>query len=704
MMNIYVFSSLLAIVVCVVLAFIVYFANRENSINKSFGMVSFLAGIWSAFPYMAAIAANDQIAARYDRVVYFAAIFVPPTFLHFVLNLINGKRTKNEKILLFMSYVFAGMFFALNTTTLMIFGVRRFAPNFFVIPGPAYGVFVLYFGVVCLYAFIKLLFAMRTERGAKRQQYKYIFAAFIFAYASGLMHFMPAYFGPFVELAPHDFLLIVFAAIVAFAILRHRLLDIEIVIKRTAVYSALAALIVGIYSLVIFVSQELFTSLIGLRWLLTLLGAVAIAIGFKPLETAFTNFTDKYFFRKKYEYFAALEQASSGITEARSTSEILAALYTTFSTILKASGPKVYLPEYFMKKNGQADLLFYWDPKELKFEAENINSDNSLYLAAMKYRGILSLAKIRGDNSLEDEFKKRMIELVIPCIFRGRLIALILLGGKLSEEAYSDEDLRLLKDMANHSAIALDHARTYEEISKDFDANQKKLYDTERLLARSEKIASMANLVQEYNHQVKTPLSIIRGRIETLFDKTRDEEYLKSMQALLLEQVDRANYIVESTLRLSRPHERQETELDMTKLIEEALHLFPPSGVSVVKELQPGLTIKGDREDLETVFINLFKNAVEAMPRGGELKITTYAGEENGSPLACATVADTGVGIPPENLEKIFEPFFSTSVTKGRGLGLSIVFRIVREHLGSIDIESQVGKGTKFILKFPAKS
>ena len=322
--------------------------------------------------------------------------------------------------------------------------------------------------------------------------------------------------------------------------------------------------------------------------------------------------------------------------------------------------------------------------------------------AAVKIKDIKIAIGPQGTNY--QDLTRAKEGLVMPLSSSEGLEGILTLGPKISEDPYNDKELTVFRTIMVQVRAIFDRVRPYERIKRDYDANQKKLYDTERLLARSEKIASMANLVQEYNHQVKTPLAIIRGRVETLFDKTRDEEYLKKMQALVLEQVDRANYIVESTLRLSRPHERQETLLDLGQEIEEALRLFPPSGVSVVLDLAPGLVIRGDREDLETVFINLFKNAVEAMRKGGELRITTCAGEENGAPIVRAEVADTGVGIPAGNMEKIFEPFFSTSVTQGRGLGLSIVFRIMREHLGSVEVKSQPGQGTKFILKFPAKN
>ena len=223
------------------------------------------------------------------------------------------------------------------------------------------------------------------------------------------------------------------------------------------------------------------------------------------------------------------------------------------------------------------------------------------------------------------------------------------------------------------------------------------------MLARSEKLASLANLIREYNHEIKTPLAIIRGETERLRKEPRDKAYLEWFTSLVLKHVDRADDIVESTLRLSRQKEHTEVDVNINEAIEEALKLYPPSGVSLVKEFGSIPIVRGDLSDLQSVFINLIKNAVEAMPDGGTLKIKTFAAKENDENLVYIEICDTGVGIPKENMEKIFEPFFSTHVTKGRGLGLSIIFRIIREHLGSIEVQSETGKGSTFKIKLRAK-
>lgn len=291
-------------------------------------------------------------------------------------------------------------------------------------------------------------------------------------------------------------------------------------------------------------------------------------------------------------------------------------------------------------------------------------------------------------------------DLILPLHSPGDLEGVILLGQRLSEAPYSKKDLQLFSTILNVVKVFLDRMRPYEKIQREFNLNQKKLFDIERSYARSEKIASMANLIQEYNHEIKTPLSIIQAELE-------DSEYewkgpLQDAHKEMLKQVKRAVDIVETTLRLSSNNQdtqRNETPLQINTIIEKTLDYFPISGAELVLDLGDTPAIKGVADDLQMVFMNLIKNAVEAMPDGGTLTIKTFVSDVDG--YITIHITDTGIGIEKEKIESIWEPFVSRHVTKGRGLGLSTVFRIIREHLGYVHVESTLGKGSTFILQFP---
>ena len=176
---------------------------------------------------------------------------------------------------------------------------------------------------------------------------------------------------------------------------------------------------------------------------------------------------------------------------------------------------------------------------------------------------------------------------------------------------------------------------------------------------------------------------------------------------------ERIGKIVDHLREFSRQTKPEFQEMDVNQPIENALLITGQQllnhGISLVRNLTPNLPkIMGDANQLEQVFLNLIANSRDAIEDSDgqkkELTITTGLSEDEGAPAILVTIKDSGVGIPPENLEKIFEPFFSTKpVGKGTGLGLSLCYGIVEAHGGRIDIKSRVGQGTEVRISLPAK-
>ena len=690
--------------IALLLAGFVYMNGQQKKQNVLFSLMAVSIALYTVLFALSIYASDVRISLMEVRVFHVFCVFYA-TFLFLFVNEIIFKNTfkKIWHCLPFISGVIASYFILRGD---VIKGVEKVGdlPNW-TVPGSQFYFYWAHFGLFTTLSIILLIINSFREEGESRNQIRLILLALVIGMAGAWMTFLP---GLGIKIEPHGIHLIFVAlSVIAYAILKYQLMDIK------ATLSKMGALVVSfvIYSIAylsiiyfcVAIMRENLRSYVFIA--MTLLYGLGGGFYFNKFRLFLQTVAEKAFIKGWYDLDKVTAEISGKLISIYALENVFREIKIKYEEV-EFLGCNVFLANKNTGKQDKTSLpTEYYLFEEKNGNNEKLDMDHLIVQYFRNNRDVLLFQNMSGEikRSIEGyRFIKSSI--YIPFYSSDDLEAIIVIDKKASESSFDDKDYSLFKMTQNQVFLVLDRIRPYEKIKKDYEANQKKLYDTERLLARSEKIASMANLVQEYNHQVKTPLAIIRGRIETLFDKTRDEEYLKKMQALLLEQVDRANYIVESTLRLSRPHERQETLLDLGQEIEEALRLFPPSGVSVVKDLAPGLVIRGDREDLETVFINLFKNAVEAMSKGGELRITTCAGEENGAPIVRAEVADTGVGIPPENMEKIFEPFFSTSVTKGRGLGLSIVFRIMREHLGSVEVKSQPGQGTKFILKFPAKN
>ena len=257
-----------------------------------------------------------------------------------------------------------------------------------------------------------------------------------------------------------------------------------------------------------------------------------------------------------------------------------------------------------------------------------------------------------------------------------------------------------------------DAARTDEigQLASQFNKMTAELEKTRHLetqLQQAEKSAVVGRLASAIAHEIRNPLNYINLTLDHLRAKFAPEDNGKrgdfeKLTAQLKAEVGRINNQVSDFLRYSRPIKLDVRPTEIRKVVEDSLRIVEPQAedqnilISLV-EREDIPRILGDAEVLRSVFSNLFINAVQAMEKGGGKLNVTISPEEESVKIG---IADTGCGIPAENLDKIFEPYFSTKET-GTGLGLAIVKKIVDDHNGTIDVESQLNEGTKFTVKLP---
>jgi two-component system, NtrC family, sensor kinase len=228
--------------------------------------------------------------------------------------------------------------------------------------------------------------------------------------------------------------------------------------------------------------------------------------------------------------------------------------------------------------------------------------------------------------------------------------------------------------------------------------------ELERRLVQADKLSSIGLLAAGVAHEVNTPLAVISTYAQMLTKQVSGDEQKSKLLEKIAKQTFRASEIVNSLLNFSRTSPTDFIEVDLNRIIRETAtlieHQFQKTGVTSRWNLADDLPlVRGNSGKLQQVFLNLFINARDAMPAGGTLTVRTWS--ENG--FAHVEVADTGQGIPPEHLARIYDPFFTTkSSKKGTGLGLSITYGIVQEHGGIIEVDSTIGRGTQFRLEFPS--
>ena len=236
----------------------------------------------------------------------------------------------------------------------------------------------------------------------------------------------------------------------------------------------------------------------------------------------------------------------------------------------------------------------------------------------------------------------------------------------------------------------------------------KRRKELEEDLKRADRLALMGTLAAGLAHEIRNPLGGIKGAAQLLRRSAESDPSVRDFTGIMIREVDRVNQLIEQLLDLSRPSQLTLAPINIHEILEDVLLLESQTAggkeLHVRKRFDPSLPpIRGDRAQLTQVFLNLVKNAVQAMDGGGVLTVTSrletdYHIREPGTApnrLIWVDIADEGRGIAEEDLPHIFSPFFTTKVN-GTGLGLATCYRIMREHGGTIRVESTAGQGSTF--------
>ncbi len=280
--------------------------------------------------------------------------------------------------------------------------------------------------------------------------------------------------------------------------------------------------------------------------------------------------------------------------------------------------------------------------------------------------------------------------LSVPLIFGGEAIgALNVYKGEIY--SFSNEEIRILSALAQLSAIAIEKARLYERV-----------VDVEEQLRQNEKLSALGLLAAEVAHEIRNPLTVMKMMFHSLDLKFGEDDPRSRDADIMRDKMDHLNKIVEQILDFARSAEPKLSPVNINQLIDDLglliRHKLRNQNVELVRRLDPALPlISADATQLEQASLNLILNAVEAMPKGGQLTISSKVVKDG----ICVEFKDTGEGMSPEQCEKAFTSLLNTTKTKGTGLGLAIVKRVVEAHRGEIKIKSQLGKGTTISLYLP---
>jgi len=314
------------------------------------------------------------------------------------------------------------------------------------------------------------------------------------------------------------------------------------------------------------------------------------------------------------------------------------------------------------------------------------------------------------DTSVEDSFSPifdRITGFVtrsmicVPLVVRGHPIGALQVLNKRNGQ-FTSNDLELLKIMAQQIAVAMENAKLYGRLQERFELAEKELSRIQQRLIRSERLVAVGNLVQGIAHEIRNPITTIGGfahRIKK--DMCSDNDKLAGYADIILFEAQRLEKVLTDIHEFAELLSAEPTLSDlntiMNNLKKKFLEMSRDRGIQIRASIPKDLPcITMDTEQIEFALYNILENAVESMNEGGILSIEVRVV----SGRIVISVADTGCGIDVENLDAVYDPFFSSKTT-GAGLGLTMVHQIVVNHCGRISIESEKGKGTTVVVELP---
>jgi len=447
-------------------------------------------------------------------------------------------------------------------------------------------------------------------------------------------------------------------------------------------------------------------------------------LAFNPLRNRMQQLADRFFDRDRARYRLAVREMSDAMVSMLSIKEIGDRILIALTDTMGVEKAMVLLLDNETGTLRPTGSRGDWDEEALHTE---IAADHPIvtYLLA---RRALSRLDFDDETDLEvreacrDVFDTLEIEILVPILFGLDLLGVIAAGRKISGDRIGVDDRQLLRTLANQSAIALENAKAYDEIASlnatleaRVEERTAELRDAQAQLVQSEKMASLGQLVAGIAHELNNPIGFVHANLQLMDeyvrkliasggvgpDAQRAREALAKLLSRSREGTSRVKKIVEDLRTFSRVDQAELQEVDVHDGLDRTISLIEPrlkDGIQVERDYGRLPKIRCYAGQLNQVFMNLLINACDALGKHGTIRVRTRPSELG----VRIEIEDDGPGIPPEIQSRIFDPFFTTKpVGKGTGLGLSISHGIIERHGGRIFVESEPGRGTRFVIELP---
>jgi len=702
-MNIFAISGLINAITVSILGAFVYFKNKTSQINIKYALFCFCVAFWSYNYFLWQIARDAKTALFFTRSLMAGAIFIPICFLHFILILLD--LVEQKKRILNLGYFIFTIFFILNFTPYFVkdVGPKLLFP-FWPEAGIAFGPFLVTWIWYCLYPCLLLYKGYRQSSGVKRNQLKYVLLAIVIGYSSGSTNYFLWYGIP---IAPYgNFIVPIFVGIMAYAIVAHRLMDINVIITKGLAYATLTGVIAGVYVGLMAGMDRVFGGVAGynptlVHALLFVIVFFALIYVLPQMKIRALELTRRTLFRGKYDYQEELSEAARVIPTMFNLKRLGDYLLTKIRDTMMVDKLTLFVYD-------DTDHI-YRHSSSLGIDREAISKikfgENSPLAGLLRQStGPLVKEELERQGMVPEEAMNLAIahlnslgaELCIPLMIKDDLTGIITLSNKKTGEMYTEEDLTLLTTLANQVALTIEYIRAIDTIASE------------------KRYVGLGKAAMRMAHDIKNPLVPLKTFLQILPDKYPhefeemskiDKEFTGRFYESALDGVDRINNLIERALHYSRHPEPHFSEVKLGEVLDDVLTQedvdLKKTKVQLEKQYDPSSnSLQADGEQLIELFSNIIANSVDAMEESPSRRLILKTQTLNDR--IAIEITDSGCGIPDDRLATIFDPFI-TYKHQGSGLGLAIAKKIVDDHKGTIEVSSKPGKGTSFKIVLPRK-
>ncbi|MDO8530594.1 MAG: ATP-binding protein [Dehalococcoidia bacterium] len=698
-MNLYLLLPLLGFIVNLALIPLVLRGNRKSQQHQVFSLFLLVLALWGLTIFQMRSSPTLEEAARWEVGVFATIAAIGVYYFHFSLLF---TRFKTPQGLLPAVYVSGLVLIALLPTGLVFKGMQTKWYGYAPVLGPLAVPYILYLYVLTTWCLVNTIKVYRNPISpGERNRAGWLALGLFLLMLGATSDYLPVMGVPVYPMGIVTN--VMFAAVTAYAIARHQLLDVHVAVRKGLLYSVVSGVLLGAYALVILFVNQLLGTPRDLQPILVYLGGLfLVAIAFQPLYHALQKFVDQWFYRGRYD---ALRELRGFAVAARDIADleglaatlvrlVVGGLQTERACLLLASPQeRGYIPAASAGALGSAPIVFTAQSPPVQWMRSHDQVVTMREVDALPNRYMMPTSEVLA-------LQEFGAELFVPLKTRESLVGVLVLGPKKSHQPFSQEDVDLLQTVCSQAATRMENARLYSELRRQLD----ELRQAQAQLVRSEKLAAVGELAANVAHEVNNPLQTIIN-LTFLVEHSLDENDprkadLRAIQAESL----RARHIVKGLLDFARQQKSALADANVNEVAEAVLSLArvrtASGNVKVVTEMDRNLPpIRCDAEQIKQVFLNMVNNAMDAMPSGGTLTVRSRSDKDG---MVAVEVTDTGDGIPPEVMPRIFEPFFTTKpVGQGTGLGLAVSYQIVKKHGGVIKVESTVGKGSAFTVCLP---